>query len=90
MEAWQRFISQKLTYPSKAVREKIQGTIMLHFIVDKEGALSEIQAIGGPDILKDAALKAVSQSPRWKPAMQDGRKVKSYKKQPIVFKLLPA
>ena len=63
---------------------------MLQFIVDKEGALSDIQAISGPDILKEAALKAISQSPRWKPAMQDRRKVKSYKKQPIVFKLLPA
>jgi protein TonB len=41
----------------------------------------------GDPILQEAALKAMKQSPNWIPATQNGRKVRSYKKQPIVFKL---
>jgi len=87
--AWIRFLNSHLTYPAKAVRKKIEGTVMVQFIVDKNGALSDIKAISGPELLQAAAVEVITNSPRWKPAVQDGRVVKSYKKQPITFKLQP-
>jgi periplasmic protein TonB len=85
--AWIRFLNNNLTYPPKAVRKKVEGTVVVQFIVDKNGALSNIEAISGPELLQEAAVNVIKNSPNWKPAIQDGRIVKSYKKQPITFKL---
>jgi len=84
---WARFLSSNLTYPTKAVRKKIEGTVVVQFIVDKNGILSNIEAISGPELLQEAAVSVIRNSPNWKPAIQFGRKVKSYKKQPITFRL---
>ncbi len=86
-KAWFNFLSTHLTYPQKAVRKRIEGTVVLQFIVDKDGTVSDLKALRGEPILAEAALKAMEDSPRWKPAMQNGRLVKSYKKQPIIFRL---
>jgi protein TonB len=80
-------LQQHLVYPGKAVRKKIEGTVVVQFIVDKDGSVYDMKALTGDPLLQDAALKAMANTPRWVPAMQDGRKVKSYKKQPIIFKL---
>ena len=85
--AWIKFLTSHLTYSEKAVRKNIQGTVVVQFIVDKNGMLSDIQAISGPAQLQNAAVDIIKQSPKWIPAVQFGRKVKSYKKQPIVFRL---
>ncbi|HEV3324613.1 MAG TPA: energy transducer TonB [Puia sp.] len=85
--AWLQYLNEHLVYPKKAVRKRIEGTVVLQFIVDKEGNISDLSALSGDPILAEAALKAMVDCPRWHPAMKDGRKVKSYKKQPVVFKL---
>ena len=85
--AWNRFISQTLVYPSKAFRKKIEGTVVVQFIIEKDGRLSDIEIIDGPKELSQAVLDMMKQSPNWRPAWQGGKKVRSYKKQPIHFKL---
>ena len=85
--AWLQFLNDHLTYPKKAVRKRIEGTVLLQFIVDKDGSISDLQAISGDPILVEAALAAMKDTPKWKPAVQYGKLVKSYKKQPVVFKL---
>lgn len=87
--AWLKFLNSHLAYPNKAVRKKIEGTVLLQFIVDKEGNLSNLYVLSGDSVLAEAALKAMSKSPKWIPATLNGKPVKSYKKQPIVFKLVP-
>ena len=85
--AWLQFLQKHLVYPNKAVRKRIEGTVVLQFIVDKDGSVYDVQALSGDPLLQQAALKAMVNTPRWIPAVQNGRKVKSYKKQPIVFSL---
>lgn len=84
---WNAFLSRTLVYPPKAVRKNIQGQVMAQFIVEKDGSLSNIEIISGPKELRNAVLDVLKQSPNWKPALQNGKKVKSYKKQPFNFKL---
>ena len=84
---WTKFLQENLVYPKKALRKNIQGTVIAQFIVDKDGTLSDIEAIDGPELLREAAVDIIRKSPNWKPAQQHGRKVKSYKKQPITFKI---
>jgi protein TonB len=87
--AWLRYMNKNLRYPDDAVNNEIQGTVVVQFIVDKEGNVSDVQAISGPDNggLREEAVRVIKKSGKWTPAVQNGRQVKSYKKQPIVFKL---
>lgn len=88
--AWLQFLNDHLVYPKKAVRKRIEGVVLLQFIVDKDGSVSNLQVLDGDPILAEAALKAMADSPKWRPAVQNGKYVKSYKKQPITFRLTPA
>jgi protein TonB len=87
--AWLRYLNKNLRYPDDAVNNEIQGTVVVQFIVDKEGNVSDVQAIAGPDNggLREEAVRVIKKSGKWTPAIQNGRQVKSYKKQPIVFRL---
>lgn len=85
--AWQRYLNRNLRYPQDAIDNEIQGTVVVQFIVDKEGQVSEVDAISGPKELRDEAVRVIKKSGKWTPAVQNGRQVKSYKKQPIVFRL---
>lgn len=85
--AWRRYLLKSLQYPSDAQDNGIQGTVVVQFIVDKEGMVSDVQAISGPDELRKEAERVIKKSGKWTPAVQNGRQVKSYKKQPIVFQL---
>jgi protein TonB len=84
---WLAYLNSHLVYPKKAVRKRIEGTVLLQFIVDKDGSVSDLKVLYGDPILAEAALKAMEDTPKWTPAVQNGRAVKSYKKQPIVFRL---
>jgi periplasmic protein TonB len=85
--AWQRYLNKNLRYPQDAIDNEIQGTVVVQFIVDKAGAVSDVEAISGPKELRDEAVRVIKKSGTWTPAVQNGRQVKSYKKQPIVFRL---
>ena len=87
IKAWQHYLNKHLRYPAEAVQKKIQGTVVLQFIVCTDGTVCDIKAIRGPEELKQSALDAMKNTPKWTPAMQNGKQVKSYKKQPIVYRL---
>jgi TonB family protein len=86
---WLLYLNRNLEYPREAVQSRIQGTVFVQFIVDKEGNVSNVQAVSGPDEggLREEAVRVIKKSGRWNPAIQNGRQVKSYKKQPIIFRL---
>lgn len=86
---WLRYLTKNMRYPDEAVNNEIQGVVVVQFIVDKEGNVSDVTAISGPTDggLRDEAIRVIKKSGKWTPAVQNGRQVKSYKKQPIVFKL---
>jgi periplasmic protein TonB len=85
--AWQRYLNKNLRYPQDAIDNEVQGTVVVQFIVDRAGAVSDVEAISGPKELRDEAVRVIKKSGTWTPAVQNGRQVKSYKKQPIVFRL---
>lgn len=87
VNGWKRFLNKTLTYPTDAQEKDIQGVVVVKFVVDKTGAVSNIQAIAGPAELRDEAVRVISKSGKWKPAIQNGYEVNSYKTQSIVFKL---
>lgn len=86
-KGWNNFLSSTLAYPKKAIKKNIQGQVIARFIVEKDGSLSDIEIISGPKELWPAVLDVLKRSPDWKPAIQNGKKVKSYKVQPFNFRL---
>lgn len=85
--AWQRYLTKNLQYPEEAQNNEVQGQVVVKFIVDKEGKVSDVEAISGPAELREEAVRVIRKSGLWTPAIQNGRKVKSYKSQPINFRL---
>ena len=88
-KAWTRFLERNLfnNLPQDAVDNGIQGTVMLRFVVDIDGAISDISVISGPKEYQDAAIRAIRKSGKWEPALQNGHKVKTYKMQAITIRL---
>jgi protein TonB len=87
-KGWIRYLTDNFHYPKAAVRKRIQGEVVVQFIVDKQGKVTEVAVIKSVHpLLDEEAMRLIKESPDWKPAMQNGKKVKSYKKQPIVFRL---
>lgn len=86
-QGWMMYLMRNLTYPLAAQNRQITGTVVVQFVVDKKGKVSEVMAISGPEMLQKEGIRLIKHSPRWIPAMKDGEKVRSYKTQQIIFKL---
>jgi TonB family protein len=61
-------------YPPEARRAHIQGTVILHAVIDKEGKIADLQVVSGPKELTQAAIGAVQQW-RYKPYLLMGAPV---------------
>ena len=87
--AWNDFLIKNMRYPNDAVKNNIEGVVVVMFIVGKDGEVSNIQVVSGPDEggLREEAIRIIKRSGKWSPAIQFGKYVKSYKRQPFQFKL---
>jgi TonB family protein len=84
--AWQRFLNRNLRYPQEAIdNEEIHGAVVVQFVVDKEGNVSNVERVSGPEALGAEAVRVIKKSGRWTPAVQGGRQVRSLKKQPFII-----
>ncbi|MDE3248937.1 MAG: TonB family protein, partial [Bacteroidota bacterium] len=85
--AWNKYLAKNLKYPQKAQDNEVQGTVMIQFIVDVDGSVSDIKAISGPKELQAESIRMIKESGKWEPALQNGNKVTSFAKQPFTFRL---
>lgn len=77
-----------LRYPQEAVRNGIQGRVLVSFVLDEKGRMTDVKVVRGVDELLDAeAVRVVSASPDWRPARVRGKKVKCEVSVYIDFKL---
>jgi periplasmic protein TonB len=85
--AWLRFLNKNLRYPDEAMNIGIVGNVVVQFIVDKDGNVSNIEVVSGPENggLREEAARVIRKSGKWVPAQQNGRYVKAYRLQPIRF-----
>jgi TonB family protein len=91
--AWLKYLSKRASqaqYPPAYFKKQIYGTVVVQFIVDENGAVTNVEVIQSVHPALDAiAADVIRASPKWEPAMQHNRPVKSYKKQPIAFPKYP-
>mgnify|MGYP006280184973 CR=1 FL=1 len=85
---FRRYIQQQVAYPEEAAEKGLEGTSFIKFIVNREGAVEDIEVVrSSHGILDQAAIDAIKGSPKWKPGTQEGNKVKVQFTMPVVFKL---
>lgn len=83
-----KFIASIIRYPEQAREANVQGRVLLQFVVNEDGSISNVvieRGIGaGCD---EEALRVIEAMPKWKPGKQNGIAVKVYYKIPIKFSL---
>ena len=88
MAGWSSYLSANLGYPTTARRKGIEGTVIVAFIVNTDGTVSEFELLrgigGGCD---EEAIRIVKNSPKWTPGIQDGKAVRTRMRLPINFTL---
>ena len=63
-------------------------TTVVQFVVDKEGKISDVKAMTNHGYgMEQEAIRTIQKGPNWTPAVQNGRAVKAYRKQPITFQV---
>jgi TonB family protein len=63
-----------------------QRKVMIQFIVERDGSLSDIKAVRGTnDSLNREAMRVIAMSPKWEPGIKDGKAVRSYYAVPVPF-----
>ena len=85
---WLRYMNKHLRYPDRAVSQKTEGEVRVLFIVDPRGGI--LDPYIGKSVeysLDQESLRIVRESGKWEPGFQNGKNVKTYKCQPVVFRL---
>lgn len=85
---WEKFLLRHLNGNTPVDNGASPGryTVLIQFIVDKEGNVSDIKAISNVGYGMEAeAIRVLRKADKWEPAIQAGFKVKSYRTQPITF-----
>lgn len=90
IEAFGKFLGSNIKYPATAREQKIQGRVIITFIVEKDGSLSNQKIVRGITAdLDNEALRVIALSPKWKSGIQNGRPVRVQYSVPISFALAP-
>ena len=88
MVEFMKWLTANLKYPDVALRHKIEGKVMISFIVNADGSVSDIKLIKGPHkLLNDEALRVAHMMPKWKPGIENGKPCRTMISIPIVFEI---
>ncbi|MBV8389555.1 MAG: energy transducer TonB [Mucilaginibacter sp.] len=88
IDKFYKFLGQNIKYPAVAKEKKVEGKVFVSFIVEKDGSLSNIKVLKEPGSgCGNEALRVMKLSPKWKPGVQNGHKVRVQYTLPITFAL---
>lgn len=83
-----RYIAEHIRYPALALRSRIQGTVLVGFVVGTSGSLENVHIVSGVHpSLDEEALRVVRNMPPWHPGIQAGRPVSMVFNVPITFRV---
>ena len=82
------FLKENTRYPEQAEKEGITGKVVVSFIIEKDGSISDAKVVRSVHPLLDAeALRVMELMPKWNPARQNGETVRTKYNIPVTFKL---
>ena len=83
-----KFLQQNVKYPKEAQAQGKQGRVIVQFVVEKDGSITDAKVLKPVDPLLDAeALRIVNMMPKWTPGKQRGKAVRVYFTIPVTFRL---
>ncbi|MCL2132436.1 MAG: energy transducer TonB [Lentimicrobiaceae bacterium] len=85
-EARQQFLWDNTVYPREAKKQKLEGSVVIGFVVEADGSVSNVKVVRGVHpLLDEEAVRVTKMMPNWKPGTQDGKKVRVQYRMPIRF-----
>ncbi len=87
---WRRYLETTCNAQVASDNGAPEGTYttVIQFVVDKDGNISDVRAITNHGYgMEEEAMRVIKKGPKWTPAIQNGRQVKAYRKQPITFQV---
>ncbi len=87
-QAWVRYLHQHLNPNAPVENGAPNGTyqVIVKFVVSKDGIISNVNGETKFGYgMEEEAIKIITRGPKWKPALQNGRNVNAYRRQPITF-----
>ena len=86
--AMMAFLSSNMNYPATAKENNVQGRVIIGFVVEKDGSISDAKVLRSVDpALDQEALRLVYSMPKWKPGTMDGKPVRVRYSVPFTFRL---
>ena len=83
-----KFLAKNIKYPVAAQEAKIEGRVIVQFVVERDGGVSDVKVMRGVNPELDAeAIRVVSMMPKWIPGKQRGKAVAVKYTMPIMFRL---
>lgn len=87
-QALMQWLSSNLQYPVIAAENGVQGRVIVRFVVERDGSVSNVQVVRSVDpSLDKEAVRVVSNMPNWIPGKQNGEAVRVNYTVPVMFKL---
>lgn len=88
MTEYMKWLTRNLRYPDIARSQKIQGKVVVQFIVNQDGTIADAKVVKSVNPHLDReAMRVIRMMPSWKPGIQDNKPCKTMVAIPIVFKL---
>lgn len=88
MKELMTYLKDNIKYPKAAQDKKVQGRVIVQFVVEKDGTPTEFNVMRSVDPDLDAeALRVLGGMPKWKPGMQKGQVVRVKYTVPVTFRL---
>ena len=85
-----KYITDSVKYPELAKKHGVQGRLVIGFIVEKDGSLTDVKVLRPVDIDLDAeVLRVIKGMPKWIPGCQDEQLVRVRYNVPVSFRLKP-
>lgn len=88
--AWRKYLERNLNPNVPVDNGAPEGTytVYVQFVVSKDGTISDVKALTNHGYgMEKEAVKVIQKGPAWVPAVQNGRSVNAYRKQPITFRV---
>lgn len=83
-----QWLASNLSYPAVAAENGVQGRVIVQFVVEKDGSVSNVQVVRSVDPALDReAVRVVKSMPRWNPGMNNGQPARVKYTLPVTFKL---
>lgn len=82
------WMAKNMTYPEECRKKGIQGRVVISFVVNKDGSIVDAEVVRSPHpALAAEGLRVIRSMPKWKPAKEGGKVVRSRFNVPIMFRL---